>query len=83
MTDRDVIARALEPRNISRPIDPAEYGKELADEVLAYLAIAGLVIVPKALTYKQSLAGLRAGGKTDTLRDIYDAMIAAAGGDDG
>ena len=72
MTDRDVIARSMIWPNSDSTADTE------AGRILSALAAAGLVIVPKALTYEQSLAGLRAGGKTDTLREIYGAVISAA-----
>ena len=52
------------------------------DSCLAALADAGRVIVPGKPTQGMALAGLAAGGKTDTLADIYRAMIAAGGDDD-
>ena len=83
MTDRDLIARASalyqHPTMNWRDFTDGEHDiyLEEADAILAALAAAGRVIVPKEPTYEQSLAGLTAGGKTDTLRDIYCAMIAA------
>ena len=90
MTDRDVIARAAhkhlchqDPDNNYRDwFSIPKSSKTLTDAILAALDAAGRVIVPREPTRLMALAGLAANGKTDTLSDIYSAMLAAAGGDD-
>ena len=85
MTDLDLIARALidaDPsmNGYARVHLDAKCGA--ADSILAAFAKAGRMIVPREPTRLMALAGLAANGKTDTLLDIYRAMIAAGGDDD-
>ncbi len=75
MTDYDVIELVIaECRHAPNPV--------FVRAILAALADDGRVIVPEEPTQGMALAGLAAGGKTDTLADIYRAMIAAGGDDD-